>query len=210
MCVGRFSPDLDAFGVRNAGFLCTPKRGFSARQAWTSSYATLTPSPRHPPSRCGGLKVVFQRWKGWLDDMTFKGDMETKNNDWHALRLAWSQGFEVSLNFRRGKFLKRFAHCEHMSHMGAFLKSSGLKMIGFVYFDRPETFFDGLMGVVDMHIFLNGGLMDYLRTIASILVGFKLQKTWWVQTNDTVFRNPENPQGCCFCQGDIPFSQQAS
>lgn len=61
--------------------------------------------------------------------------------------------------------------------MGAFLKSFGLKMIGFVYFDRPETFFDGLMGVVDMDILLNGGLMDYLRTFASILVGFKLHKT---------------------------------
>ena len=29
-------------------------------------------------------------------------------------------------------------------------------MIGFVYFDRPETFFDGLMGVVDIDIFLRG------------------------------------------------------
>ena len=43
-------------------------------------------------------------------------------------------------------------------------------MIGFVYFDRPETFFDGLMCVVDMDIslgthelFLGGHSQAYLR-----------------------------------------------
>ena len=84
---------------------------------------------------------------------------------WHGLK-----GLRCHWILEGATFLKRFAHCKHMSHMsiGSFPKISGLKMIGFVYFDRPETFFWWTWDIfwwTDVRCwhgyFLKGGPMNY-------------------------------------------------
>lgn len=125
-------------------------------------------------------------------------------------------GIEVSMvsrvwgviDFRRDNFFERGLHiantCLTCQLNGRLPKISGLKMIGFVYFDRPEAFFDGLMGVVDMDIFF--------RVTHGLFLGGQIRKhTCGIQASQQFvisdqwycFRNLENPQGCCFLQGEI-------